>query len=165
MHVNADDVESVVHAIRFAAEFRAEFGKDVYIDLLGYRKYGHNEGDEPRFTQPNLYKIISKHPNPREIYKDLLKKENVVSDDKLKAMEAEFKALLDKDFDASKEIQKNTMDVFMGDDWKDFPLCSKGALQENMDTSFDINKLKELAVKMSTLPADKKFINKVSRLF
>lgn len=165
MHVNADDVESVVHAIRFAAEFRAEFGKDVYIDLLGYRKYGHNEGDEPRFTQPNLYKIISKHPNPREIYKDLLKKENVVSDDKLKAMEAEFKALLDKDFDASKEIQKNTMDVFMGDDWKDFPLCSKGALQESMDTSFDINKLKELAVKMSTLPADKKFINKVSRLF
>lgn len=165
MHVNADDVESVVHAIRFAAEFRAEFGKDVYIDLLGYRKYGHNEGDEPRFTQPNLYKIISKHPNPREIYKDLLKKENVVSDDKLKAMEAQFKALLDKDFDASKEIQKNTMDVFMGDDWKDFPLCSKGALQENMDTSFDINKLKELAVKMSTLPADKKFINKVSRLF
>ncbi len=165
MHVNADDVESVVHAIRFAAEFRAEFGKDVYIDLLGYRKYGHNEGDEPRFTQPNLYKIISKHPNPREIYKDLLKKENIVSDDKLKAMEAEFKALLDKDFDASKEIRKNTMDVFMGDDWKDFPLCSKGALQENMDTSFDINKLKKLAVKMSTLPADKKFINKVSRLF
>ena len=165
MHVNADDVESVVQAIRFAAEFRAEFGKDVYIDLLGYRKYGHNEGDEPRFTQPNLYKIISKHPNPREIYKDLLKKENVVSDDKLKAMEAEFKALLDKDFDASKEIQKNTMDVFMGDDWKDFPLCSKGALQESMDTRFDINKLKELAVKMSTLPAGKKFINKVSRLF
>src|SRR5690606_25785600 len=165
MHVNADDVESVVHAIRFAAEFRAEFGKDVYIDLLGYRKYGHNEGDEPRFTQPNLYKIISKHPNPREIYKDLLKKENIVSDDKLKAMETEFKALLDKDFDASKEIRKNTMDVFMGDDWKDFPLCSKGALQENIDTRFDINKLKELAVKMSTLPADKKFINKVSRLF
>ena len=65
MHVNADDVEAVVHAIRFAADFRAQFGKDVYIDLLGYRKYGHNEGDEPRFTQPNLYKLISKHQNPR----------------------------------------------------------------------------------------------------
>ena len=50
MHVNADDVEAVVHAIRFAADYRAQFGKDVYIDLLGYRKYGHNEGDEPRFT-------------------------------------------------------------------------------------------------------------------
>ena len=62
MHVNADDVEAVVHAIRFAADYRAQFGKDVYIDLLGYRKYGHNEGDEPRFTQPSLYKTISKHP-------------------------------------------------------------------------------------------------------
>ncbi|MBS1572959.1 MAG: 2-oxoglutarate dehydrogenase E1 component, partial [Bacteroidetes bacterium] len=75
MHVNDDDVEAVVHAIRFAADFRAKFGKDVYIDLLGYRKYGHNEGDEPRFTQPNLYKAIAKHPNPREIYKDKLLQE------------------------------------------------------------------------------------------
>ncbi|OPH00392.1 hypothetical protein B2I21_00150, partial [Chryseobacterium mucoviscidosis] len=77
-------------------------GKDVYIDLLGYRKYGHNEGDEPRFTQPNLYKTISKHPNPREIYKDKLLKDNVTSNDVIAKMETEFKALLDKDFDASK---------------------------------------------------------------
>jgi 2-oxoglutarate dehydrogenase E1 component len=69
MHVNADDAEAVVHAIHFAADFRAKFGKDVYIDLLGYRKYGHNEGDEPRFTQPNLYKTISKHPNPEKFIK------------------------------------------------------------------------------------------------
>lgn len=165
MHVNSDDVEAVVHAIRFAAEYRAKFNKDVYIDLLGYRKYGHNEGDEPRFTQPNLYKIISKHPNPREIYKDQLFKENVVSDEVLKKMETEFKELLDKDFDASKEIQKNTMDVFMAEDWADYPMCKRGALQEAVDTSFDLARLKELAVQMSTLPADKKFIKKITRLF
>lgn len=165
MHVNADDVEAVVHAIRFAAEYRAKFNKDVYIDLLGYRKYGHNEGDEPRFTQPNLYKAISKHPNPREIYKNLLFKENVVSEEVLKNMESEFKALLDENFDASKEIQKNTMDVFMGEDWKNFPLSKRGGIQTSVDTSFDINKLKDLAVKMSTLPKDKKFINKITRLF
>ncbi|AZI23027.1 2-oxoglutarate dehydrogenase E1 component [Chryseobacterium taklimakanense] len=165
MHVNADDVEAVVHAIRFAAEYRAKFGKDVYIDLLGYRKYGHNEGDEPRFTQPNLYKQISKHKNPREIYKEQLFSENVVSDEVLKKMETEFKALLDENFDASKEIQKNTMDIFMEDDWKEFPLCKRGALQAPVDTSFDISKLKELAVQMSTLPKDKKFINKITRLF
>ena len=165
MHVNADDAEAVVHAIHFAADFRAKFGKDVYIDLLGYRKYGHNEGDEPRFTQPNLYKTISKHPNPREIYKDLLLKENVVSNELIGKMEAEFKALLDKDFDASKEIEKNVMDRFMADDWTNFPLGKRGAVQEPVDTKYNLEKLKELAVKMSTLPADKKFINKITRLF
>jgi len=166
MHINADDVEAVVHAIRFAADFRAKFGKDVYIDLLGYRKYGHNEGDEPRFTQPNLYKTISKHQNPREIYKELLIKENVVSDEVLKKMEQEFKALLDENFDASKEIEKNTMDIFMKDDWTDFPLGGKGCISKSdVDTKYDLEKLKELAVKISTLPGDKKFINKITRLF
>lgn len=165
MHVNDDDVEAVVHAIRFAADYRAQFGKDVYIDLLGYRKYGHNEGDEPRFTQPNLYKTISKHPNPREIYKDKLIKENVVSDAVLKEMETQFKDLLDKDFDASKEIEKNKMDIFMSDDWKDLKFSTKGGLQNAVDTRFPLEKMKELAVKMSTLPTDKKFLNKITRLF
>lgn len=165
MHVNADDVEAVVHAIRFAADFRAEFGKDVYIDLLGYRKYGHNEGDEPRFTQPNLYRLISKHPNPREIYKEQLIKEGILSEDVLKTMESKFKTLLDEDYDAAKEIEKNTMDVFMSDDWVDFPLSVKDAMQESVNTGFDLEELKKLAVKMTTLPADKKFISKIKRLF
>ena len=106
MHINADDVEAVVHAMHFAADFRNRFGKDVYIDLLGYRKYGHNEGDEPKFTQPKLYNIIAKHPNPREIYKDKLIKEGIVSDEVMKQMEVEFKKLLDENFDESKEIKK-----------------------------------------------------------
>lgn len=165
MHVNADDAEAVVHAIHFAADFRAKFGKDVYIDLLGYRKYGHNEGDEPRFTQPNLYKLISKHPNPREIYKEKLIKGSVVSNDILKKMEEDFKALLDKDFDASKEIERNTMDLFMSEDWVPYPIAKRGAVQIPVDTKYDIAKLKELALTMSTLPSDKKFINKITRLF
>ncbi len=165
MHVNADDVEAVVHAIRFAADFRAKFGKDVYIDLLGYRKYGHNEGDEPRFTQPNLYKIISKHPNPREIYKEKLIKENLVSDEVLKKMESDFKQLLDVDFDASKEIEKNAMAIFMEEAWKKYPIGAKGSVYKVYDTKFNLDQLKELAVKISTLPADKKFINKITRLF
>ncbi len=165
MHVNADDAEAVVHAIHFAADFRAKFGKDVYIDLLGYRKYGHNEGDEPRFTQPNLYKLISKHPNPREIYKDKLLKDSVTSNEVIAKMESDFKALLDKDFDASKEIEKNVMDLFMAEDWVNYPMAKKGAIQESVDTGFDLAKLKEVAIKMSTLPGDKKFLNKITRLF
>jgi 2-oxoglutarate dehydrogenase E1 component len=165
MHVNDDDVEAVVHAIRFAADYRAKFGKDVYIDLLGYRKYGHNEGDEPRFTQPNLYKTISKHPNPREIYKEKLKKEGVVSDTVLAEMEKQFKALLDENFEAAKEIEINTMAVFMEDDWKGYFRAKIDEIYANYPTGYDIEKLKELANKISTLPADKKFITKISRLF
>lgn len=165
MHVNADDVEAVVHAMHFAADFRAKFGKDVYIDLLGYRKYGHNEGDEPRFTQPHLYKIIAKHPNPREIYKEKLLKDEIVSNEVLKKMEGDFKALLDEDFDASKEIERNRIDTFMGDDWKDFVYSKSGDVLKKVDTGYDLEKLKELAVEMSTLPSDKKFINKITRLF
>ena len=165
MHVNADDVEAVVHAIRFAAEYRAKFGKDVYIDLLGYRKYGHNEGDEPKFTQPTLYKAISKHSNPREIYKAKLVQEGVISDAVMKEMEVEFKTLLDKDFDESKGIEKNSMAIFMEDNWKDFPISPKGSINKEYATQYDIEALKALATKISTLPADKKFLNKISRLF
>ena len=164
MHINADDAEAVVHSLHFAAEFRARFGKDVYIDLLGYRKYGHNEGDEPKFTQPKLYKAISKHQNPKEIYKAKLMTEGVVSDEILKEMEAEFKDLLDKDFDTAKEIEKNRLDIFMSEIWKGYQY-EKGSIQTPIDTSFDLEKLRELAVKISTLPADKKFINKITRLF
>ncbi len=164
MHINADDAEAVVHSLHFAAEFRARFGKDVYIDLLGYRKYGHNEGDEPKFTQPKLYKAISKHQNPKEIYKAKLMTEGVVSDEILKEMEAEFKDLLDKDFDTAKEIEKNRLDIFMSEIWKGYQY-EKGNIQTPIDTSFDLEKLRELAVKISTLPADKKFINKITRLF
>lgn len=164
MHINADDAEAVVHSLHFAAEFRARFGKDVYIDLLGYRKYGHNEGDEPKFTQPKLYKAISKHQNPKEIYKAKLMTEGVVSDEVLKEMEAEFKDLLDKDFDTAKEIEKNRLDIFMSEIWKGYQY-EKGSIQTPIDTSFDLEKLRELAVKISTLPADKKFINKITRLF
>ncbi|HAO28653.1 MAG TPA: 2-oxoglutarate dehydrogenase E1 component, partial [Chryseobacterium indologenes] len=121
--------------------------------------------DEPRFTQPNLYKTISKHPNPREIYKDKLLKDSITSNDVIAKMETEFKALLDKDFDASKEIEKNVMDLFMADDWVNYPIGKRGAVQLPVDTKYDLAKLKELALKMSTLPADKKFLNKITRLF
>lgn len=164
LHVNADDVEAVVHAMRFAADFRAQFGKDVYIDLLGYRKYGHNEGDEPRFTQPKLYKTIAKHPNSREIYKAKLLQDNVVSNEVINQMEADFKSQLDVNFDEAKEIQKNKLDAFMDEDWKGYSY-KKGDIQKSVDTTFDLDKLKELAIKMSTLPSDKTFIRKIVRLF
>ena len=165
MHINADDVEAVVHAIRFAADYRAKFHKDVYIDLLGYRKYGHNEGDEPRFTQPKLYDIIANHPNPRKIYKRKLLQEGIVSDEIIAEMEQEFKLLLDENFEAAKEIERNQMTIFMEEDWRDFSKSAVGKTLEKVDTRFDLAELKELAQKLFELPSDKKFINKIIRLF
>src|SRR5690606_5659233 len=77
-HVNGDDAEAVVYAINMAMEYRQRFHNDVFIDILCYRRYGHNESDEPRFTQPLLYKAIEKHPNPREIYVEKLKAQGAV---------------------------------------------------------------------------------------
>ena len=165
MHVNSDDVEAVVHAVRFAADFRKQFGKDVYIDLLGYRKYGHNEGDEPRFTQPHLYSLISKHQNPREIYKNKLIENKTLSTEVLDKMDKDFRALLDENFDASKQIEKNSMGIFMQEDWKDFPLDKPGDVLKVYDTKFDLEELKKIATQIATLPSDKKFIKKISRLF
>jgi 2-oxoglutarate dehydrogenase E1 component len=95
LHVNADDAEAVVHAMSFALDFRMEFGRDVFIDLLGYRKYGHNEGDEPRFTQPVLYKIIAKHKNPRDIYMEQLLADGVIDATFVKGLEQEYKSNLE----------------------------------------------------------------------
>jgi 2-oxoglutarate dehydrogenase E1 component len=96
LHVNADDAEAVVHAMHFALAYRNRFSRDVFIDLLGYRKYGHNEGDEPRFTQPKLYKAIGKHKNPRDIYAAKLMSRGVITQDVLDEMETIYKETLEE---------------------------------------------------------------------
>jgi 2-oxoglutarate dehydrogenase E1 component len=106
LHVNGDDTEAVVHAFQFAIKYRQHFNREVFVDLLCYRKYGHNEGDEPRFTQPTLYKIIAKHPNPRDIYRKKLQEEGVISDDFIQQLEKDFKSMLEMKYDESKKIEK-----------------------------------------------------------
>ncbi|MRI62620.1 2-oxoglutarate dehydrogenase E1 component [Ornithobacterium rhinotracheale] len=165
LHVNADDVEAVIHAMRFAVDYRMQFKTDVFIDLLGYRKYGHNEGDEPRFTQPKLYKTIAKHPNVREIYKESLAKEGVVGDEFLREMEEDFRQILENHFEESKKIEKNTLDPFMPEVWEDFELKRIDTMLEPVDTKSDLDNLKQIAETITKLPSDKKFIKKVQRLY
>jgi len=164
LHVNSDDAEAVVHAFRFAADYRAKFGQDVFIDLLGYRKYGHNEGDEPKFTQPKLYDLIAKHPNPRQIYLDKLLKEGAVGADIVKQKEEEFKALLEENFTASKEIERNKLFPFMPKIWEDYEIAEEEKVFEKAETAYDAEALKDIAKKISTIPGDKKFIRKIVRL-
>ncbi len=164
LHVNGDDVEAVVHCLLFAMEYRQRYHKDIYIDLLCYRKYGHNEGDEPRFTQPLLYKAINNHPNPKDIYLKKLKEEGVVTDEYVKELENSFKEMLEMKFDESKKLEKNTITQFMEDEWKDFRPSKPDDFGESIDTSFDKKNLIEIARTITTLPEDKKFFNKIKRL-
>jgi len=165
LHVNGDDAEAVIQAVILALEYRQKFKKDVFIDILGYRKYGHNEGDEPRFTQPLLYKAISKHPNPRDIYLKQLVEENIVSKEELNEIEKSFDTLLQDRLTDAKQIKNSFVTPFLKRSWKDIGYCNPGDIEKRIDTTFDKSKLIALAKKINTLPSDKKFINKISRLF
>lgn len=163
-HVNGDDTEAVVHVAKFAIEYRQRFLRDIFIDLLCYRKYGHNEGDEPRFTQPLLYKIIASHPNPRDIYMKKLKEEGLIDEEFLKKVEADFKAILEMRYDESKKISKNKITPFLQEDWKDFRKAKIEDFHTSPETGVRRERLLKVAKALTTLPENKKFFNKVVRL-
>jgi 2-oxoglutarate dehydrogenase E1 component len=164
LHVNADDVECVVHAALFALEYRMRFQRDVFLDLLGYRKYGHNEGDEPRFTQPKLYKAIAKHQNPRDIYAEKLIAEGVVDQDHVRQIEEEFKSSLEEELQDSRKEEKTVITPFMADEWSGFENVREWEMMEPVDTTFDRKKLDEIARTITSLPQGKKFLRKVEKL-
>ena len=163
-HVNGDDVEAVVHAMQIATEYRQKFGKDVFIDLLCYRKYGHNEGDEPRFTQPLLYKAISKHKNPREIYNQKLMSEGVVEANIAKEMEAEFKLLLQDRFHESKEVEKAFITPFMEQEWEGFQKAQSEDFDISPETGVAKDDLLAVAEKLYNIPEEKQLFKKSQRL-
>ncbi|MEO1009699.1 MAG: 2-oxoglutarate dehydrogenase E1 component [Bacteroidota bacterium] len=164
LHVNADDAEAVVHAALFALEYRNHFKRDVFLDLLGYRKYGHNEGDEPRFTQPKLYKIIAKHKNPRDIYAERLRDEGVIGEGHVKQLEAEYKSSLEEELEDSRKENKTVITPFMADRWKGFANVREWEMMDPVDTTFDLKKLDQVAKVITELPEGKKFLRKVERL-
>ena len=164
LHVNADDVEAVVHASLFALEYRMRFKSDVFLDLLGYRKYGHNEGDEPRFTQPKLYKAIAKHKNPREIYSEKLIDQGIINKDFVEELEQEYKASLEEELEDSRKEDKTIITPFMADEWRGFQNVREWEMLDAVDTSYDKAKLTEIAKTITQLPKDKKFLRKVEKL-
>jgi 2-oxoglutarate dehydrogenase E1 component len=164
LHVNADDAEAVVHAMLFALDFRMQFGRDVFIDLLGYRKYGHNEGDEPRFTQPLLYKIIAKHQNPRDIYAEQLLSQGVIDGSFVKDLETSYKLDLDQNLEASRKKDLTIITPFMQNEWIGFKQVSNDVMLQKVDTTFPKAGLTEIAEVICNLPSDKKFISKIEKL-
>ncbi|NUM49888.1 MAG: 2-oxoglutarate dehydrogenase E1 component [Flavobacteriales bacterium] len=164
-HVNGDDVEAVCQTVKIALEFRQRFNRDVFIDLLCYRKYGHNEGDEPRFTQPLLYKAIAKHPNASEIYLNRLVQENILTQEEGKNIEKEFNHLLQKKLEEAKNIDKARITSFLESIWKDIRKAKDTDFEKSVETAISEKEFKMLGLILTTLPANKKFFNKSIRLF
>ena len=163
-HVNGDDVEAVVHSLQLAVEYRQKFGKDVFIDLLCYRKYGHNEGDEPRFTQPKLYEAISKHPNPREIYKEKLMSEGVVDSAILKDSEKDFQNFLQDRFDEAKEIKKAKITRFLKEEWSEIKRTFDADFIGSSSTNVSQKKLEKLSKCLYEIPEADKLFKKTRKL-
>src|SRR5262249_3239210 len=151
-HANGDDPEAVVFAAKIATEFRQKFQKPVVIDMFCYRRHGHNEGDEPAFTQPLMYKKIATHPTSLEIYGKKLVAENVVTAGEVGKMKADWRARLDAEFEASQGYKANKADWLDGR-WAGFQVAKPSDDPRRGKTGFPIEQLREIGHKITTVPA------------
>jgi 2-oxoglutarate dehydrogenase E1 component len=162
-HINGDDADAIIFTVKLALEFRQKFHSDIFIDILSYRKYGHSEGDEPRFTQPLLYKIIAQHPNPRDIYAKKLIETGVMTQEEVDSQIESFNNTLEKKYEESKNIRKVKIKNFLVDEYKDYRL-PKSRDDDQISTIVSAVTLKELIYKINTLPAEKNFFEKIIKL-
>jgi len=149
LHCNGDDPEAVVHCAKVAIEFRQKFNKDVVIDMICYRRFGHNEGDEPSFTQPLMYKKIRQHPTTLNVYANKLIKENVITQDEFDKMKKKFKNLLDEQFKTAKDY-KPKIEWYEGT-WSRYK-PEKGK-DKRGKSGVDLNKLIKISEKINTIPS------------
>jgi 2-oxoglutarate dehydrogenase E1 component len=163
-HVNADDVEAVVYTVQLATKYRQQFHKDVFIDLLGYRKYGHNESDEPRFTQPILYKIIETHPDPLEIYAKKLEEEQTLPSLDLAAMKLTINENLEQGLERSKTIEKADISPFLANLWNEIRKANADDFNFSPVTAVDEKTIRKIGHRITTLPEGVSFFRKIIKL-
>ncbi|PKP04375.1 MAG: 2-oxoglutarate dehydrogenase E1 component [Bacteroidetes bacterium HGW-Bacteroidetes-6] len=159
-HVNGDDAEEVVRVFELAFHYRQTFHKDVFIDVLSYRKFGHNEGDEPRFTQPTLYKAIANHPNVRDIYLKQLKEQNIVSVADVKKMDDDYLSDLEKSITEANRTPKSHIGSFLEHLWKDYTKLGSYDVFPTVDTTISGAILRQIGDTITTLPNGKAFFAK-----
>ena len=163
-HVNGDDVEGLIHVIRMAIEYRQMFHTDVFIDILAYRKYGHNEGDEPRFTQPTLYKAIARHPNPRDLYSQALIDQGIMDQEEVNALQEEFDVYLEKQLDSSRKQKMVVIQQFLEEEWKGMEYANAGEFEDSLETGISRESIDLIARKITNLPEDLEFFAKTIKL-
>ena len=160
-HVNGDHPEAVVHVARIATEFRQTFKKDVIIDMFCYRRFGHNEGDEPAFTQPLMYRAIGQHPTIRQIYAERLAMGGVVTQAEADALFEQWHQRLDEDFQASKAYKPNKADWLEGA-WAGLDRV-RGYDARRGKTAVPMDTLKEVGASLTRVPDDLKLHRKILR--
>jgi 2-oxoglutarate dehydrogenase E1 component len=161
IHVNGDDPEAVVHVARIAIEFRQTFEKDIVIDMFCYRRFGHNEGDEPAFTQPLMYRKIKKHATTREIYADSLIAEGTFTKLEIDSMVQERVQQLEQDFEASKSFKPNKADWLEGA-WSGLDIA-RGYDARRGKTDVSLETLKEIGAALTRVPDDFNLNRKIAR--
>ncbi|MGD2217212.1 MAG: 2-oxoglutarate dehydrogenase E1 component [Gemmatimonadales bacterium] len=161
VHVNGDDPEAVAQAAAFAAEYRQIFKRDVVIDLCCYRRHGHNEGDEPAFTQPLMYKKIRTHPTTREIYAKRLMEEGVLPPDEVETLVAESQARLEEGFAAAEDYTPSKADWLEGA-WLGLEAASSDGWQPP-DTGVELDSLREVGTALTTVPDGFNVNRKIAR--
>ncbi|MEI4484922.1 2-oxoglutarate dehydrogenase E1 component [Frigidibacter sp. MR17.14] len=160
-HVNGDDPEAVVHAAKVATEFRMKFHKDVVLDIFCYRRFGHNEGDEPMFTNPAMYKAIKKQKTTLQLYTERLVKDGLIPEGEIEDMKAAFQARLNEEFEAGKEFKPNRADWLDG---KWTGLQTEGAEYQAGKTAISDETLQELGRALTSAPDNWDMHKTVSRL-
>ena len=163
LHVNGDNAEAVNFCAKIAVEYRQTFGKDIFIDLLCYRRHGHNESDEPKFTQPKLYNVIAKHPNPREVYSKQLIDQGDMEAKLAKKMEKEFKNLLQDRLNLVKQQPLPYQPQKVEEEWQMLTPSKPGDFDKSPDTAISQQMLEKVG-RMVTLPKGFKPLKQLDKL-
>ncbi len=163
IHVNGDDIEAVVFASELATEYRQKFNKDIFIDMVCYRKWGHNESDDPKYTQPGLYKLIDKHSNPRDIYSAKLEQEGSLSADTAKKLEKEFWDSLQARLDAVKEKALPYKKQKNEEAWQKLRFSNGHDFDKSPNTAISKKQLEQLVKGIFAIPKDFQPLKKIEK--
>jgi 2-oxoglutarate dehydrogenase E1 component len=164
LHVNGDDPEAVDFCAKLAAEFRQEFNQDIFIDMVCYRRHGHNESDEPRFTQPQLYSFISEHPNPREIYAKQLEDEGDLKAELAAQMDTEFRNTLQ---DRLNQVKQTPLPYFyqkMDAEWKELRRSQPDDFEKSPETGISMEMLEKVGRALVKVPDGFKPLKQIEKL-
>ena len=164
LHVNGDNPETVVFCIKLAVEYRQKFQKDIFVDMVCYRRHGHNESDEPKFTQPSLYNIISKHPNPREVYNRSLIERGDVDAGLAESMDKEFKGMLQDRLNLVKQHSLEYEYQEVEQEWQELRISKPEDFDESPDTSISQETIDKIANALIKKPKDFKPIKQIEKV-